>query len=524
MLSLKKMFKKINAQIYVLVLMLVLFQITIGVISYFSLGAMRSDLNQVFSVRLPSIDNLVQADRDFQQSLVAERTLLIDGVDQKIYEGQLKDYTKNRKQVRERFDKFTKLSDSKEEKAFIESFNKKFKEWEDFSDKNLLMLKDGFDGDRSQFILKSINEVSKYFENSRDDLDQLQELIQKEAEAEYKNAQDVANKSVRDISIIILCCFVLSAIFSIYIVKNITGKIKKAMDLINENSQVLGNISNDLSMKSSELSAISQEQSASVEETSSSLHEISQMVKKNTEIAVSSADQVNLGKKQLDDGIQLILNLAGRVKDVNEASRVLGKSVDENHERLSNILNVFTDIQNKTSVINDIVFQTKLLSFNASVEAARAGEHGKGFSVVAEEIGGLAQQSGKSANEISEGLETSFGSISSIIQRSKDEVYNAVKKNEGLIDECLKLSSEAESVLQRISGMFQHISVSSDEIAQASREQNAGVEEINSAVQEISDTNQTTASRSHEVESLAKNIDQITEDLHESLKDLNALI
>ncbi|MBC7465119.1 MAG: hypothetical protein H7256_03945 [Bdellovibrio sp.] len=48
------------------------------------------------------------------------------------------------------------------------------------------------------------------------------------------------------------------------------------------------------------------------------------------------------------------------------------------------------EIGNKTKVINDIVFQTKLLSFNASVEAARAGEHGKGFAVVAEEVGKLA--------------------------------------------------------------------------------------------------------------------------------------
>ena len=57
-------------------------------------------------------------------------------------------------------------------------------------------------------------------------------------------------------------------------------------------------------------------------------------------------------------------------------------------------------IKDKVNIINDIVFQTKLLSFNASVEAARAGENGKGFAVVAEEVGNLASVSGKAANEI----------------------------------------------------------------------------------------------------------------------------
>ena len=72
---------------------------------------------------------------------------------------------------------------------------------------------------------------------------------------------------------------------------------------------------------------------------------------------------------------------------------------------------LISEIGNKTKVINDIVFQTKLLSFNASVEAARAGEHGKGFSVVAEEVGNLAHMSGNSAKEITQLLESSINRV-----------------------------------------------------------------------------------------------------------------
>ena len=78
------------------------------------------------------------------------------------------------------------------------------------------------------------------------------------------------------------------------------------------------------------------------------------------------------------------------------------------------ILGYIKSIEEKTKVINDIVFQTKLLSFNASVEAARAGEQGKGFAVVAEEVGNLATMSGTSAEEISKLLESSISHIESI--------------------------------------------------------------------------------------------------------------
>ncbi|EQC44042.1 methyl-accepting chemotaxis protein [Bacteriovorax sp. Seq25_V] len=519
-----KIFRKINVQIFSLVLVLIFFQLVISALSYFSIKTVNNGLVSVFEKRLPSIDNLVQADRDFQQALVAERTLLMDGLSDKEYASLVKDYDKNRKQVIERFSTFAKLAATEEEKKLIESFTKKYESWAQFSDKNLPILKVDYKGSRKDYVEKSLHGASKLFEDSRGDLDALQEFILNYADKEFEGAQETYNSSVKELILALIIGLLSSGLLSFFIVRNITKKISFAVKTINGNKDDLNNISENLSNKSVELSSIAQEQSASVEETSSSLHEISQMVKKNTDIAVNSADMVGTGKNQLSEGIGLIFKLAERIKDVNQASQDLGKSVDENHTRLSEILGVFNEIQSKTSVINDIVFQTKLLSFNASVEAARAGEHGKGFAVVAEEIGGLAQQSGKSANEISTELDNSFGSISGIIQRSKDEVFAGVNNNKSLIEECLNLSQECESVLQKISTMFESISSSSIEIADASKEQSVGVEEINSAVQEINDSNQVTAQRSNEVENLSRNIHNVSELLSESIEELNKMI
>lgn len=518
------MFRKIKVQIFSLVIFLIFFQFVLSYISFNSIKNVNFALEQVFSKRLPAIDNLVQADRDFQQALVAERTLLIDNIEKKVIEAQVKDYAKNKKQVIDRFTTYEKVSQSEEEKVIISDFKVKYKNWSEYSIKNLPFTAGDFSGDKNLFVKNSLDYGAKLFEDSRGDMDKLQEIVLADADKEYENAQRVYNSSVSKLIAFLVACLLISIIISFLIVKSVTKKITDAISLINENTGELNVISDNLSEKSTELSSIAQEQSSSVEETSSSLHEISQMVKKNTDIAVSSAQMVESSKTQLNSGVDLIFQLAQKIKDVNSSSGELNKSIDDNHSRLSDILNVFSQIQNKTSVINDIVFQTKLLSFNASVEAARAGEHGKGFSVVAEEIGGLAQQSGKSANEISTDLDSSYTSISNIIQRSKDEVYTAVTTNRKLIDDCLKLSVECENVLKQIGSMFENISNSSNEIAVASKEQNSGVEEINAAVQEISDSNQITAQRSHDVESLARNIGHISTTLEESIGELNKLI
>lgn len=98
-------------------------------------------------------------------------------------------------------------------------------------------------------------------------------------------------------------------------------------------------------------------------------------------------------REKIDGGMQTVEKMVQQSKDTKEATGEVQEHVTRLAEKLEKISTFVDNIQ-------DIAEQTNLLSLNASIEAARAGEHGKGFSIVAQEIRKLADNSGQTAEEI----------------------------------------------------------------------------------------------------------------------------
>jgi len=241
------------------------------------------------------------------------------------------------------------------------------------------------------------------------------------------------------------------------------------------NDMLVENKANGLTLdKSSDLLLInvdklnqsSNEAAASLEETAAALEEITSNIRNNTENIAKMASYSNNVTTSASNGE----NLANQTTVAMDEINVQVKSINE-----------------AISVIDQIAFQTNILSLNAAVEAATAGEAGKGFAVVAQEVRNLASRSAEAAKEI------------------KAIVENAtLKANEGkniagnMIIGYKELNENIQKTINLIS-----------DIEMSSKEQQTGIEQINSAVNQLDQQTQENAMIASQAHDIAVTTDTI---------------
>ncbi len=307
--------------------------------------------------------------------------------------------------------------------------------------------------------------------------------------------------------------------------------IKKPISTLNEIVASLDNsgtqvnsTSVQIASTSEELAQASHEQASSIQETSSAIDEISAMINSNADNALkssaSSQDSLHIAEK----GKEVIGQMIVAIEDINVSNTEIMNQIENMNNEIKNIVAIIQDIGAKTTVINDIVFQTKLLSFNASVEAARAGEAGKGFAVVAEEVGNLAAMSGKAALEISQMLDKSVKTVEDIVVTSKSSIEKLVHQGKLKVETGTKIARESEIVLNEIAASINEVSKMIAEISSASQEQASGVNEITKAIGLLDQVNQQNSSTSSQSANAASELAAQASQLSEQVKRLVLII
>jgi methyl-accepting chemotaxis protein len=206
-------------------------------------------------------------------------------------------------------------------------------------------------------------------------------------------------------------------------------------------------------------------------------------------------------------------NEAASGQKVIDDLRVAMLDIDRAYGELEEVNRVVSMIRNKTNVINDIVFKTQLLSFNASIEAARAGQHGRGFSVVAAEVGKLAEVSGVAAQEIGKLLDQSTRKVAQIVESTKYKVDSANQMS-------LKCASVFESITHRTGEARTMV----DSITSAAAEQEAGIQQVSRAMTEMKDSSNQTDTMAHSIQKLSEALQDQSKSLAATIQSWDVLV
>jgi len=214
----------------------------------------------------------------------------------------------------------------------------------------------------------------------------------------------------------------------LYVTKILRFKgIYKAVEGIADTGFDLSGSAEQVAAVSKDLERASQEQLDVLSTTISASHEINAMINKTSDNAKDLNKEAIRLREMSAKGGEIVAEMVRSSREIKEGSEHFKMQMQESIGELSRSMNIIKEIADKTQRINSIVFQTKLLSFNASVEAARAGEHGKGFAVVAEEVGKLAVLSGDIANEIALIVDRSVSSVGEAIESTKIRIRSCDK-------------------------------------------------------------------------------------------------
>lgn len=189
------------------------------------------------------------------------------------------------------------------------------------------------------------------------------------------------------------------------------------------------------------------------------------------------------------------------------------ESIEDSNRMLNKIAEIIDQISEKTHVINDIVFKTQLLSFNASIEAARAGQYGKGFAVVAEEVGKLAESSGMAAKE-----------ISNLLGDSKKQVDTILTDTLARVRDGREVSNNAMETFNSIAQSIGTVSQKVRDIALAMKEQDQGVMQTTSAMKQMDAAAQQNNSIAQQTSGLATGIETQSEQMLNLVSDFAQVI
>jgi len=268
--------------------------------------------------------------------------------------------------------------------------------------------------------------------------------------------------------------------------------VKSLKELISHtamSSGVIANSTEQLAAQAEETSAGASETAVSISQMVTTIDRVSDNTRTVSEASTKATGFAKSGKDKIDSAISQM----GMISEFTALTADTIEDLAKNTEKITQIAELITQISS----------QTNLLALNAAIEAARAGEHGQGFSVVAEEVRKLAEQSSEAANEINE--------ITRMIRGKAENAVQMMADSEQKVRDGSLTVQEAGTEFTRIYEVVHELHTQFQEVAEAAVQMSSGIgkvvgtaEKQTSAMNEVSNTAQDLAGLVHKLEEVTR--------------------
>ena len=304
-------------------------------------------------------------------------------------------------------------------------------------------------------------------------------------------------------------------------------------NLLNEINDVSGTVSS----QSEELTQSAGEVKAGTEQIAITMEDLATGTESQADNAsnlsflmesfVTKVMDANENGEHIQQSSNTVLEMTDEGRQLMESSTkqmaVIDQIVHDAVQKVEGLDEHSQQISELVSVIQDIAAQTNLLALNAAIEAARAGEHGKGFSVVAEEVKKLAEQSSESVTNITQIVDR-IQSESSLVAASLQEGYKDVEQGTEQIKTTGETFAMISAAVIEMVDRIQIVSNNLSDIAANSQEMSGSIQEIAAISEESAAGVEQTSASSEQASSAMEEVANSSSDLANLAEELNKLV